>query len=168
MIPGCGIPRLQQPCPGPCLPQSFFLPEAYSGTTTLENSSQLGIAEFFNDSRLFGLIDQALVGNQQLRILAQDIAIANNEIMRRRGAYLPFMTLGTGASLNKLSTYTPEGSDLSQIMTPAGGPFPNPLPDFLVAADVTWQIDIWRQLRNARDAGRSAILGAPPTAGTMS
>ena len=44
-------------------------------------------------------------------------------------------------------------------MTPNGGPFPNPLPDFMVAADISWQIDIWRQLRNARDAAGLRYLG---------
>ena len=58
-----------------------------------------------------------------------------------------------------LSTFTPLGADLSQIVTPNGGPFPNPLPDFLVAADISWQIDIWRQLRNARDAAGLRYLG---------
>ena len=50
--------------------------------------------QFFNDPTLTSLVDQAVVGNQQLKILAQDIAIANNEIMSRRGAYLPFISLG--------------------------------------------------------------------------
>ena len=44
-------------------------------------------------------------------------------------------------------------------MTPNGGPFPNPLPDFLVAAEISWQVDIWRQLRNARDAAGLRYLG---------
>ena len=79
--------------------------------------------------------------------------------MRRRGTYLPFVTFGAGASLDKLSTFTPAGADLSQIVSPAGQPFPNPLPDFLVAANVSWQIDIWRQLRNARDAAGLRYLG---------
>jgi NodT family efflux transporter outer membrane factor (OMF) lipoprotein len=153
VLPGCGIPQLLQPKPGPVLPQSF------NGATTPENSSQVPTAEFFNDPNLIGLIDQALFGNQELRILAQDIAIANNEVLRRRGTYLPFVTFGAGASLDKLSTFTPQGADLSQIVSPVGQPFPNPLPNFLVAADVSWQIDIWRQLRNARDAAGLRYLG---------
>ena len=153
VLSGCGIPSLSLPKPGPPLPPSF------NGATTAENSSQVPTEEFFNDPNLLGLIDQALFGNQELRILAQDIAIANNEVLRRRGTYLPFVTFGSGASLDKLSTFTPQGADLSQIVSPAGQPFPNPLPNFLVAADVSWQIDIWRQLRNARDAAGLRYLG---------
>ncbi len=153
ILPGCGIPKLGLAKPAPPLPQSF------NGATTSENSSQVPTEEFFNDPNLIGLIDQALFGNQQLRILAQDITIANNEVLRRRGTYLPFVTFGSGASLDKLSTFTPQGADLSQIVSPVGQPFPNPLPNFLVAADVSWQIDIWRQLRNARDAAGLRYLG---------
>lgn len=44
-------------------------------------------------------------------------------------------------------------------MKPNGGSFPNPLPNFLIAGEVSWQIDIWRQLRNARDAQGLRYLG---------
>ena len=153
LFSGCGIPKLRMGQPAPPMPDSF------NGVTSPENSSQFPTTEFFSDPRLIGLIEQGLVGNQQLRILAQDIEIARNEILRRRGAYLPFFTFGGGASLDKLSTYTPPGADLSQIVSPTGNTFPNPLPDFMVAADITWQIDIWRQLRNARDAAGLRFLG---------
>ena len=59
---------------------------------------------------LTSLIDQALVGNRELKILAQDVQIAGNEILARRGAYLPFVTFGGGAGLNKPNLYTPEGA----------------------------------------------------------
>ena len=67
-------------------------PPTFNGVTTPDNSSVISTTGFFNDPRLTSLIDQALFANQELRILAQDIAIANNEILRRRGAYLPFVT----------------------------------------------------------------------------
>ncbi len=82
--------------PGPPLPEDF------NGATSPENSAQLGIEEFFNDPMLICLIDQALVGNQELRILNEDIQIASNEILARRGAYLPFVTAGGGPGLNKI------------------------------------------------------------------
>jgi outer membrane protein TolC len=40
------------------------------------------------------LIDQALASNREVKILAQDVQIAANEILARRGAYLPFVTFG--------------------------------------------------------------------------
>ena len=121
---------------------------------------RLPTAEFFNDPTLTSLIDQALFGNQQLRILAQDIAIANNEIIGGAGC-VPSLCHFWGRRVAAINSapITPLGADLSQIVAPNGQPFPNPLPDFLVAANISWQIDIWRQLRNARDAAGLRYLG---------
>ena len=61
--------------------------------------------------------------------------------------------------MNKYSYNTLIGADNHQNFTANGGNFPTPLPDFLVGGDITWQIDIWRQLRNARDAAGLRYLG---------
>ncbi len=158
LLPGC-LPALRSPLPGPGVPQSFFLPQTFSGSNNEENSAMLPAREFFSDPRLLSLIDQALVRNQELRILAENINIANNEIMRRRGFYLPFLSLGTTAQLNKYSYNTIEGADNLENIPLNAPSFPKPLPDFLMAAELSWQIDIWRQLRNARDAQGLRFLG---------
>ncbi len=88
VLPACHIPDLRQAVPGPGLPESF------NGATSSENSSQIAIEEFFNDPKLTSLIDQSLVGNQELKILAEDVQIASNVILARQGAYLPFVTIG--------------------------------------------------------------------------
>ena len=95
--PGCGIPKLRPPMPGPAIPETF------NGSDDPENSSQLPIGEFFNDPQLLNLIDQALWGNQELRILAQDIAIANNEVRRRPVRTFPLSRSGPTRA-NKLGT----------------------------------------------------------------
>jgi outer membrane protein, multidrug efflux system len=153
VLSGCSLPKLRPGASGPVLPEGF------NGETASENSSQLGTREFFGDPTLSNLFDQALVGNQQLRILAEDIRIANNEVLRRRGTYLPMATLGAGASLNKFSYNTLEGADNLQNLTPNGGNFPTPYPNFMEAADISWQVDIWRQLRNSRDSAALRFLG---------
>ncbi len=161
VLPGCKsipqpckfIPQLRPAQPGPCLPESF------NGATSPENSAQIGPIDFFKDPKLTSLINQALAGNQNLKILAENIQIANNEILRRRGAYLPFVTYGAGAGMEKPSLFTPQGAVDSQLTFPGGGNFPTPLPDFLAAGNVSWQVDIWRQLRNARDAAVLRYFG---------
>jgi hypothetical protein len=77
VLPSCGIPKLRQAEPGPGLP----LQCSFNGATSSENSAQLGIEEFYNDPMLTRLIDQALVGNRELKILAQEVQIANNEVL---------------------------------------------------------------------------------------
>jgi len=67
-------------------------------------------------------------------------------------AYLPFVGLGTGAGFERNSLYTPLGAAEEQLTYPGGRPFPDPVPNARISANLRWQIDIWHQLRNARDA----------------
>jgi outer membrane protein, multidrug efflux system len=153
VLPSC-IPNLRPSVPGPNLPESF------NGATSSENSAQIRIEEFFNDPALTGLIGQALAGNQELRILNENIQIASNEVLSRRGTYLPFVTVGGGAGLNKFSNYTPEGAGIRDDPFSHGMLIPNPFGEFLLGPNLFWQIDIWRQLRNARDAAAQRLVSA--------
>jgi len=159
-FPGCKIPGLCAPAPFRPLPEAFDKNNDPSqGIIGSENSSQLGWAQFFDDPTLNSLIAESLQGNQELKILAQEIRIANNEILSRRGSLFPFVSLGTRAGIEKSSRFTRNGAVEESLEAAPGKGFPEPLPDFLVAADVSWEIDIWRKLRNARDAATLRYLG---------
>lgn len=178
VLTSCQIPPLRQQQPGPILPANFngVTSSEYAAplgalvggvgvlvhadqVTSSENSAQIGIEDFFNDQVLTNLIYQSLDSNQELKILAEDIQIASNEILARRGAYLPFVGVGAGAGIEKPSRFTRNGAVEDELDILPGRRFPNPLPDYLVAANITWQLDIWRQLRNARDAAALRFLG---------
>jgi NodT family efflux transporter outer membrane factor (OMF) lipoprotein len=159
-FPGCKIPQLCSPAPFRQLPEAYDKNNDPSqGIVGSENSAQLGWAQFFNDPALNSLIAESLQGNQELKILAQEIRIANNEILARRGSLFPFVSLGTRAGIEKSSRFTRNGAVEESLEAAPGKGFPEPLPDFLVAADVSWEIDIWRKLRNARDAATLRYLG---------
>ena len=151
VLPSCQIPALRQAEPGPALPERFS-GAAGSEESGAENSAQLGVDEFYNDPVLTGLINQALASNRELKMLDQEVQIARNDIMARQGAYLPFVTLGANASLDKHSLYTPEGAVEKQIEYAPGKHFPDPLANFILRLNVFWHPDIFRALRNARDA----------------
>ena len=87
-ISACGIPSRRVAETGPPIPETF------NGTTSSENSSQLGIVEFYKDPQLLSLIQYALENNRELKILNEEVQISSNEILSRSGAYLPFMTAG--------------------------------------------------------------------------
>lgn len=148
----CQIPNLRDADPGPTLPTVF------NKETSSENSAQLKIDEFFKDTTLINLVKEALANNQELKILAEDIEIANNEILLRRGAYMPFVTVKGGAGLERSSLFTPIGTAERELSFEPGKRFPDPLPSFLMATNVTWEMDIWRKLRNARDAATLRYL----------
>src|SRR5690242_10367195 len=97
VLPCCGIPPLRHAEPAPLLPESF------NGMDSPENSTQLGILEFYNDPLLISLIEQGLANNRQLKILNEEVVIASNEVLARSGAYLPFLTAGPTVGLDRAS-----------------------------------------------------------------
>jgi outer membrane protein, multidrug efflux system len=177
VLPSCAIPELRHAESGPDLPAGFTGaagPEATgsaaagpgptepaaTGSGICENSSQLGIDAFFNDPMLSRLIEEALVSNQELKILNEEVRIGGNDVLARQGAYLPFVTFGASAGLEKPSFYTPEGAVERQLEYSPGKHFPDPLPNFLGGLNFSWQLDIWRELRNARDAAAERFSSA--------
>ncbi len=152
ILPGCRIPNLLRPEHGNPVPETFNIePEE---EFTWDSSANVSLYEFFNDPLLTNLIYQALADNQELKILAQDIQIARNEAYGRSGEYRPFFFLGGKAGLDKSGAYTRNGA-VEENLTARGKSFSEPLPDFLVAANVSWELDIWGKLR---DAQRAACL----------
>jgi len=143
---GCRIPELCGPEPGAATPADF------QGVTSTENSAHVHVSEFFNDPVLTQLIFEGVGQNQELKIRNQEIEIAANEILARRGAYLPFVGLGARGGAEKNSRFMPLGAAEEQLTGPGGLRFNNPLTHVGLSADLVWRIDIWRQLRNARDA----------------
>lgn len=145
-LPACHLakPRVADPLPP--------VPGTFAGAASPDSSARLRADEFFNDPVLTGLIAEALANNQQLKILEQDIRIAQNEVQLRRGRLFPFVAARAGVGVDRHSRYTLLGAVEDQLEYVPGKHFPRGVPDFLVGANVSWQIDIWRKLRNARDA----------------
>jgi NodT family efflux transporter outer membrane factor (OMF) lipoprotein len=154
VLPSCAIAPLRPADPAPGLPPTF------QGRASPDNSAQLGIAEFFNDPQLVALIDQAMAGNRELKILNEEVAVAGNEILARSGRYLPFVTFGAGAGVEKRSDFTPEGAAEKDLEYAPGKHFPDPVPDFKLGLRLFWEPDIWREFRNARDAAAQRYFAA--------
>jgi NodT family efflux transporter outer membrane factor (OMF) lipoprotein len=155
VLPAC-IPILRRPVPAPELPESF------KGETSPDNSAQVGVDEFYNDPILLCLLNQAIspVGNRELKILNEEVQVARNEILARSGQYLPFVTSGANTSLNRLSHYTQEGTGLADDPYAPGRFYPNPFGNYGLGVNLFWQLDIYRQLRNARDAAAQRYVVA--------
>jgi len=159
LMSSCSIPDLRHAEPAPDLPADFDGTNGWAVNGT-ENSAQLRYDEFFDDPLLLRLIDQALDSNRELKVLGEEVQIARNDILARQGAYLPFLSGFAGAGLDKPSLYTPLGAAEDQLLTPQGNHFPDPLPNFIGGLNFSWQLDIWRQLRNARDAAQQRYCAA--------
>jgi len=178
ILPSCGIPDLRPPKPGLPTSPKYDLPQvdwnSDSGLPEVfpekedekkvdkevtegqpaENSAGVKVEEFFQDPVLSSLINEALVGNYELKILSEDVRVASNDFWGRTGEYLPFVRSAFTLGEEKLSEFTPIGVAERELNPLPGKPFPFWPANFIVGANITWEIDIWRQLRNARDATR--------------
>jgi outer membrane protein, multidrug efflux system len=141
---------------GACIPtvhpktESKIVPASYGSSQDSVNTAKVKWREFFTDPYLHVLIDTALKNNQELNIILQEINIAQNEVRARKGQYLPFVTIGAQAGVERTPRYTRSGAVEANTEIAPGKPFPDPLPDLMVGPTVSWEVDIWKKLRNAK------------------
>ena len=78
--------------------ESTSVPEQYQNQSTdTTNTGLVQWKDFFKDPNLVALIDTALVNNQELNIMLQQVDIAKNGIQAKKGEYLPFVNIQAGA-----------------------------------------------------------------------
>jgi NodT family efflux transporter outer membrane factor (OMF) lipoprotein len=154
VLPSCGIPALRHADPAPGLPADF------NGPNSDENTAQVGFDEFYNDRMLTCLIEKALFDNRELKVLNEEVQIAGNEVLARSGAYLPFVSVAAGAGLDRFSRFTLDGSGVIADPYLPGKFFSLAHGNFGTGINLTWQLDIYRQLRNARDAANQRYVAA--------
>jgi len=129
-------------------------------TDTSSNIANIDWKDYFKDQNLNTLIDSALRNNQELNIITQEIAIANNEVMAKRGEYLPTLGVGAGTGVDKVGRYTTRGAAEDAIDIAPNRPTPEAVPDLMVGAYASWEVDIWHKLRNAKQAAYNRYLSS--------
>ncbi len=152
---GCMIPKVAQ------RNANTQTPPVYSDTLqTANNSATIKWREFFNDPFLVALIDTALSNNQELNITVQEIEISRQEIRARKGEYLPFVGVQGGIGGDKVGRYTNTGAFEDATPLAPGRVRPEFVPNYLIATYATWEVDIWRKLRNAKKAAYKRYLAS--------
>lgn len=135
------------------------LPNHYAQQSTdTTNSAIIKWKDFFKDDNLIKLIDTALVNNQEFNIMMQQINVAQNEVKARKGEYLPFITYGVGAEVEKVGEYTRNGAVEKNLEVKEGKEFPEPLTDYSAGLFATWELDVWKKLRNSKKAAALEYL----------
>ncbi|MES2730640.1 MAG: efflux transporter outer membrane subunit [Bacteroidota bacterium] len=134
------------------------LPARYTDRQDTTNTAKVRWKDFFTDPNLNALIDNVLKNNQELNITLQDIQLARNEVRARKGEYLPFIGLQGGIGVDKVGRYTNIGASEATTDIAPEKETPDPLPNYLLAAVASWEVDIWKKLRNAKKAAMYRYL----------
>lgn len=145
LLQACAIPAIDTRTPEVQLPEQYAVPTQGSSAATLDRT------QFFADPQLTALIDTALANNKEVALLLQRIARAANEVEARKGEYLPFVGIGAAAETEKVGRYTRNGAVEEQLLIDEEEheAFPDPLPQLEAGLTASWELDVWRKLRNA-------------------
>ncbi|MFT3980563.1 MAG: efflux transporter outer membrane subunit [Ferruginibacter sp.] len=149
---GCKTPALVQ------APQPKEAPPVFENSSDSSNTGATQWRTFFKDQYLVNLIDTALKNNQELAITLQEIEIARNDIRSRQGLLLPKVEAGVGAGIEKVGRYTSQGAGDASTDIKPGKEMPEWLPDYLVGANASWEVDIWKKLRNSTQSAVDRYL----------
>jgi len=150
----CNIPHLTM------RKENTKVPGSYLGSLDTNNMAKLSWKKYFTDPNLFALIDTALKNNQELNIIMQEIEMSKNEIKARKGEYLPFVGLFGGAGVDKESSYTWRKAMEENIDAKSHKEVIESNNDFAFGATASWEIDVWKKLRNAKKAAVSRYLAS--------
>lgn len=134
-------------------------PAAYSSSMDTVNAADISWKKYFDDPNLIGLIDSALANNQELNIILQEIEMGKNEVMAKQGEYKPFLNFGAAAGPDRAGKYTWDGfSEEDLKANPDKGP--RYIGDFMAGAFFTWELDVWKKLRNAKKVAALKYLSS--------
>lgn len=135
-------------------------PENYGSSQDTTDVAKLKWKEYFSDPNLTSLIDTALKNNQELNITLQEIEISKNEIRARKGEYLPFINLQGGAGFENVPRYSWAGAIENNVEIKNGPDVPKSSSDYKFGAVASWELDVWKKLRNAKGAAVARYLAS--------
>lgn len=151
-IASCKVPSITQ------VNENRSVPDTYENGYDTTNTSALQWRTFFTDQNLLNLIDTALKRNQELNITLQEIEMAKNDVLLRQGSLRPTVGAKLGIGVEKVGRYTSQGAGDKSTEIEPGKEVPDPLTDFTAEVYASWEVDIWKKLRNAKQAAITRYL----------
>ena len=150
----CNIPRLT------VRNENKSMPSAFINSNDTVSIAKLNWRKYFSDNNLTALIDTALKNNQELNVVKQEIEMSKNEIMARKGEYLPFVNLFGASGLDKEGSYTWRKAVEENIDAKKNEKALSSNSDFTFGAAASWELDVCKKLRNAKNAAVSRYLAS--------
>ncbi|MGV0922334.1 TolC family protein [Empedobacter tilapiae] len=157
MIWSCKAPAVSKEIENHQAPQ---IPEAYQNVQNddVPSSVLTPWKQFFTDPNLAVLIEEALKNNQELMITLQEIEISKNEVLYKNGKLSPTVAATAGVGVEKVGRYTSQGAGDASTEIKPGKEMPDPLMDYAIGLSADWEVDIWKKLRNSKDASIARYL----------
>lgn len=107
---------------------------------------------FFADASLQKLVDSALLKNYNMQLALKNMESARQSLKQAKLGWLPQLNLNVGASSTIPSKNSLNGSLTEQFLGT------NHIEDFTANVGLSWEIDIWRKIRNQKKVALSSYL----------
>jgi multidrug efflux system outer membrane protein len=130
------------------------VPNNYRNSTSTDTASIADIKwkEFFTQTDLVKLIDDALAKNNDLQIAEKNINIANLQFKQSKWNSVPQVNAFATASSTRLSDNSLNGANINQSLGQ------HHVDDYSAGLNLSWEADIWGKFRNQKKQAQALFL----------
>jgi NodT family efflux transporter outer membrane factor (OMF) lipoprotein len=136
------------------------LPATFGPGESAPSQAATGWQAWVTDEALRKLIGTALADNPDVHIALQRVQAARAGVVTLSGSHLPQVGASVGLGLQRSAQYTPGGAGNAATEITPGQLTPDPVADFALGLQATWEIDLWGRLRHQRDAAAAELLAS--------
>ncbi len=147
------------------IPEKFELNSSRINFNEIKKDSNLYLQsrkEFFKDSNLIALIDEAVINNFDMQLVFQKLQQTRSGIQFTRGIRLPELGLNLNAGQEKFGDYTIDGvGNYDTQFSPnlnSKQRIPAHVPDFYAGVYSSWEVDLWGKLKDKKRASIARFL----------
>lgn len=148
-------------------PDAKPLPHTFSyggGADTTATVARVPVQEFFTDTLLRALVNEAITQNLDMKKAYQRILMTRASLRMAKGAFLPTLDAVGTIGQRRFGDYTMDGiGNYDTNFSPnldEDQRLPVNLPDYYLGLQSRWEIDVWGKLRNAKRAAFARLLAS--------
>lgn len=133
------------------------LPSTFKGQeeATTHQVIQIDLASYFKDPQLLELFQKVVQANPDYQIAEQHLLISKALLKQSNASFFPSVDISTNAALTRYGEHTLDGLELTSPEIPG-----NPLPNYWLGTNVSWEVDVWGKLRNQKKAAKERFFAS--------
>lgn len=144
----CKVQKYEQP--------KLNMPEAFRSDSIVveqnENIAKISYKDFFKDPVLVGLIDKAMVQNNDLQVALKQIEFASLAYTQSKWGNVPTINATANGNISRPSDNSMNGMMAGQFM---GKTY---MEDYTAALNFSWEADIWGKIKGRKEQALADYL----------
>lgn len=144
----CGVQKFERP--------EVKMPEVFRSDSIVveqhENIAKISYKDFFKDPVLVGLIDKAMVQNNDLLVALKQIEFASLAYNQSKWLNVPTVSAAANANINRPSDNSMNGMMAGQFM---GKRY---MEDYTASVNLSWEADIWGKIKGRKEQALAEYL----------